>query len=153
MVYKWKSGARIKGNAQEAGELFEQLSRTEEGLTARTLLEANKLEEAPLHDDYEWNDEAAADKWRLQQSNHFMNSIVAVRFEESDSEDLPEEVRAFHITTEQHKYDPLSIILQSPTKYEALLSTALSELRAFQRKYNTLKELQPVFKAISEVEV
>ena len=37
MVYEWKSGTRIKANAQESGELFEKLSATEEGLTAETL--------------------------------------------------------------------------------------------------------------------
>ena len=65
MVYQWKSGSRIKGNAQESGELFEQLSKTEEGLTARTLLEANRPESAPLHNDYEWNNDIAAEEWRL----------------------------------------------------------------------------------------
>ena len=57
MVYKWKSGARIKGDAQASGELFEQLANTPDGLTARTLLDANIPESAPLHSDYEWNDE------------------------------------------------------------------------------------------------
>ena len=46
-AYKWKSGARIKGDAQASGELFEKLAATEEGLTAETLLQANKPNSAP----------------------------------------------------------------------------------------------------------
>lgn len=150
MVYKWKSGARIKGDAQKSGELFEQLANTPDGLTARTLLDANIPESAPLHSDYEWNDEIAAEKWRLQQSNQFINSITVVMFEEKESEPV-EQPRAFHITTEVHKYEPLTAIIQEPTKYKALLHNALAELSAFERKYKMLKELKLVFKAIEEV--
>ena len=149
MVYQWKSGARIKGNAQEAGELFEQLSATPEGLTAKTLLEANKPEEAPLHSDYEWDDTVAAEEWRLHQSRHFLNSIAIVT--QISEEEEPELVRAFHIVTEAHKYEPIEAIIKEPTKYEALLSNALAELTAFQNKYSTLKELTPIFRAIMEV--
>ena len=150
MVYQWKSGSHIKGNAQEAGELFERLSETEEGLTARTLLEANKPEEAPLHNDYEWDDTTAAEEWRLHQSRHFLNSIAIVTAISEKEE--PEIVRAFHIVTEPHKYEPITAIVREPTKYEALLSNALAELTAFTRKYNTLKELAPVFQAITEAQ-
>lgn len=149
MVYQWKSGSYIKGNAQKAGELFEQLSATEEGLTARTLLDANKPEEAPLHNDYEWNDTIAAEEWRLHQSRHFINSIAIVKSMPDKEE--PELVRAFHIVSEAHKYEPIAAIVEEPDKYEILLNNALSELAAFTQKYNTLKELIPVFKAISEV--
>lgn len=150
MVYKWKSGARIKGDAQASGELFEQLANTPDGLTARTLLDANIPESAPLHSDYEWNDEIAAEKWRLQQSNQFINSITVVMFEEKDGGAV-EQPRAFHITTEVHKYEPLTAIVQEPTKYKALLHNALAELSAFERKYKMLKELKPIFKAFEEV--
>lgn len=149
MVYQWKSGARIKGDAQTSGELFERLSATAEGLTARTLLEASKPESAPLHNDYEWNDEIAADNWRLQQSNHFINSISVVMVSKETNEEM--QVRAFHITTEEHKYDPIELIVQQKDKYTALLSNAKAELETFKRKYNTLKELKPVFEAITEV--
>ena len=77
-AYQWKSGSRIKADPQASGELMERLSETAEGLTARTLLEANRAEGTPLHDDYEWVDEVAAENWRLQQSNHFLNCITTV---------------------------------------------------------------------------
>lgn len=148
-AYTWKSGSRIKGDAQESGELMERLSATEEGLTARTLLEANRAEGTPLHDDYEWIDEVAAENWRLQQSNHFLNCIQTVIVSKETGEEMP--VRAVHITTELHKYEPIEVILQEHDKYEALLRNAKAELETFKRKYNTLKELSPVFAAIEEV--
>ena len=147
MVYQWKSGSRIKANAQASGELFEQLSKTEEGLTAKTLLEANKPKSAPLHADYEWDNKKAAEEWRLHQSRHFINSLSIV----TTVKEKETPVRAFFITTEANKYEPITAIVREENKYNSLLSTALSELKAFERKYNTLTELTPVFEAISEV--
>lgn len=148
MVYEWKSGSRIKGNAQESGELFKQLSETKDGLTAETLLEANKPETAPLHNDYEWNDEKAAHDWRLHQSRHFINSIAINIAEEGETEIV---VRAFHITTEESKYEPITAIIKEESKYNKLLQTALAELEAFKRKYSTLIELATVFEEIGKV--
>lgn len=150
MVYKWKSGARIKGDAQASGELMEELSVSEEGLTARTLLEANIPEGAPLHNDYEWDDSIAADKWRLQQSNQFIASLTVVVFEDKGDE-TTDQPRAFHITTQEHSYDSLNVILSEPSKYEAMLQSAKAELNTFKRKYEILKELQPVFNAIKKI--
>jgi hypothetical protein len=148
-AYKWKSGSRIKADAQKSGELFEQLSNTSEGLTARTLLNANIPEDAPLHSEYEWDNEKAADSWRLHQSRHFINSIAIVTVSAKTKEET--EVRAFHIVTEPHTYEPLTTIIQNPVKHEKLLDNAKAELLAFERKYKELKELTPVFKAIEEV--
>lgn len=152
-AYKWKSGARIKGDAQASGELFEKLAATEEGLTAETLLEANKPKSAPLHNDYEWSDKKAAHEWRLHQSRNFIHSIVTVEVQEDQNTAQPEPQRAFFITTEKHKYEPLAVIVKEQSKYDRLLETALSELLAFKRKYEALKELQPVFDAMKEVKV
>ena len=93
-AYTWKSGSRIKADAQKAGELMQKLSQTEEGLTAETLLNANKPEDAPLHNDYEWNDETAANEWRLHQSRHFINSVILCDVVSEDGEGSAEPVRA-----------------------------------------------------------
>lgn len=148
-AYTWKSGSRIKADAQKAGELMEQLSQTEDGLTAETLLNANKPEEAPLHNCYEWDDSKAAVEWRLHQSRHFINSIVTVQVQEGQ-EEQPETMRAFFVTTEKSKYEPLHAIVKEKSKYEAMLDTALSELIAFKRKYAQIKALQPIFEAIDK---
>ena len=60
-------------------------------------------------------------------------------------------VRAFFITTEASKYEPLTAIVENKSKYETLLSAAKSELKSFKNKYNTLKELTTVMQAINNV--
>lgn len=149
MVYKWKTGSRIKADPSKSGELFEQLESSDEGLTAQSLLNANIPEEAPLHNDYEWDNEKAAEEWRLHQSRHFINSLIMLSVMPDTEQQA--QIRAFHITTEQHRYDSIQTIITSEDKYNTLLRNALSELSAFVHKYNTIQALQPVFVAIQQV--
>lgn len=146
MVYQWKSGSRIKANPEEAGKQFEELAETV-GLTAETVLDANRPEDAPLHEEFEWRDDIAAEEWRKQQARHLINCICF----SVEKQDGNEQVRAFFTTTETNGYESLEAIVIVENKYKSLLSKALSELSAFERKYSTLKELKPVFDAIKEV--
>lgn len=147
MIYQWKSASYIKADAQKAGEQFERLAQTEEGLTPQSVLDANRDEGTPLHDSFEWDDSAAAEKYRINQAGHFIRCILKV----SESETKEEPHRAFFVTTEVHRYEPIEEIVSIHTKYEKLLDTAYSELLAFKRKYESLKELKPVFDSIEQL--
>ena len=147
MVYKWKSCSYIKADAQLAGEQFAQLAQTDEGLTPQSVLDANRDEGTPLHDSFEWDDSAAAEKYRINQAGHFIRCILKV----SESETKEEPHRAFFITTEVHRYEPIEEIISIHTKYEKLLDTAYSELLVFKRKYESLKELKPMFDFIDSL--
>lgn len=144
MVYQWKQASYIKADANVAGKMCEQLERTV-GLTAKSLLDANRPENAPLHNEFEWNDSKAAEQYREQQARHIINCLCIVP--ESNDE---QPVRAF-FTIAQSQYENLSVLLSTQEKTDSLLNMALRELRSFQNKYSTLKKLQPVFDAIEKV--
>lgn len=144
MVYQWKQASYIKADANVAGKMCEQLEQTV-GLTAKTLLDANRPENAPLHDEFEWNDSKAAEQYREQQARHIINCLCIAP--ESNDE---QPVRAF-FTIAQPRYESLSVLLSTQEKTDSLLDMALRELRSFQNKYSTLKKLQPVFDAIEKV--
>lgn len=147
MIYQWKSGARIRADANAAGAQFEALEKSV-GLSAETVLDANRPEDAPLHDEFEWQDDIAAEEWRKHQARHLINCICIT----AESEDEPEApVRAFFKTTESREYENLQTIITHADKRRALLETALRELTAFERKYHTIEALTPVFRAIEEV--
>jgi hypothetical protein len=146
MVYQWKSGSRIKANPEEAGKQFEELAETV-GLTAETVLDANRPENAPLHGEFEWRDDIAAEEWRKHQARHLINCICYT----VEHQDNNAQVRAFFTTPETNGYESLEAIVTVENKYNSLLVKAMQELSAFERKYSTLKELKPVFDAIKEV--
>lgn len=143
MVYQWKKASYIKADANVAGQMCEQLEQTV-GLTAKSLLDANRPKEAPLHGEFEWDDSKAAEQYREQQARHIINCLC-VKPERSDQEP----VRAF-FTISQPSYENISVILQSAEKHSSLLDLALKELNAFKVKYNTLTQLEPVFEAIDK---
>ena len=148
MVYQWKNSAYIKADANVAGKMCEELERTV-GLTAETMLEANRAESAPLHSEFEWDDEIAAEGYRLQQARHIINCLC-IRQEDAKKEPI----RAFfRVDTASSSYESLDVIIRQEDKYAALLKAAGNELKAFKKKYAALKELEELFKLIDDLEV
>ena len=145
MVYKWKDAARIKSDAQTAGEICEKLERNG-GLTAKRLVDESRPEDAPLHKEFEWDDATAAEAYREEQARYIIRSIVI------QPEPTKNEVaRAFFQGSEQKVFESLPIILSDAKKTNALLDMALRELKAFELKYSTLSQLATVFEAIKKV--
>lgn len=145
MVYRWKLPGVIPVDAQTAGEELQRIYEERGGLSPAYIVDESRDTSAPLHPCFEWDNEAAAEKYRQTQAAQIVRSIVTV--EETGSS--PQEVRAFvHV---QEKYHPISVVVNSEEKMEELLKTALAELQAFRRKYSTLSQLAPVMKAIDEV--
>ena len=146
MVYQWKTAACIKADAQAAGEQFEMLERTV-GLTAENVLEANRADSTPLHNEFEWQDDIAAEKYRLHQAGNLIRFICIA----SETEQQPTPIRAFLKTETAQPYKSLNVIMQSADDYAAMLNRAKNELRAFADKYSTLSELDAVIDAINSV--
>lgn len=143
MVYQWKSASRVKADPNAAAEQFEQLTQTV-GLTQQTVLDANRPEDAPLHNEFEWSDAEAAELYRLHQAGHLIRSLVIVPEHEEPKDGKqaePVQVRAYFPI--QGTFQPVTAIVREPDKYELLLAQAKSEMAAYLNKYNTLKELQP----------
>lgn len=147
MVYKYAPGSHIKTDPNITGRMCEELEKTEDGLTAQTLLDANRPKDAPLHREFEWDDAAAAEAYRLDQARYILRSLVIV-----PSEDKPKETVRAIFTIGEGRYESIRTILATPEKKSALLVVALRELEAFKRKYATLEELALVFNAIKETE-
>lgn len=143
MVYKWKEGSRHKVSAQIAGEVCAELEERGE-LSAQNLVEVSRPEDAPLHEEFEWNDDVAAELWRTNQAQHIISHITL-------KSETQTPVRAFfNLEVKSPIYESLNAIVKHEDKYATLLQTALRELEAFQRKYLMLSELDKVMEAIEE---
>lgn len=145
MVYKWKIPGVMPVDAQTAGEEIGRLYQSKGRILPEDVVEASKDESAPLHPCFEWNDTVAAHKYRCGQAASLIRLIVAEDYSASSSEN----VRAFVHT--QDSYKPISVVVNSQDQMSELLRSALAELSAFRKKYQSLSELSPVFEAIEEV--
>ena len=149
MIYKWKNFS-YKTSASVAGEVCEELDRTI-GLTPANLVDASRPEEAPLHNEFEWDDHVAAEEFRRTQAR-LMISNLSIVIEEHKAEPI----RAFFSLQSGFRknfgtYESTVAIMNDDQKREKLLDTAKRELEAFRKKYQILTELSDVFAAIDEI--
>lgn len=143
----WKTPKLFKADPEK---VYEELQTLDE-ITPDSVLELARNENSVLHNEIDWNDRTAAEKWRKQQARLIVCNLV-VKVEERKEEE-PVTVRLFHnIDSDKGKtYEPITVIVKDEDKYKNLLDQAKRELHSFQVKYHSLKELEPVFKAINEL--
>lgn len=153
MIYQWKQEARVKVDAQAAGEELERIRTWRNGrLDAKDVVEASRDPGAPLHGAFEWRDDVAASAYRVEQAKYVIRSIEVV-VDPADVEARP--VRAFVsvVRDEDRSYTSVSHALADTDLRRQVLTTALKELEAWRNRYAELVELAKVFAAIEEARV
>src|ERR1017187_2447878 len=147
MVYKFKEGSRLGGDAQKAGEALEDI-RKGSGLTARTVVSAASVEDNYLHRYFTWDDSEAAQKQRLNEARTVMACACVVQL----TAEQKSPVRAFvAIGGKDDRYIPNQTALSQLSLRERMLTQALGDLEAFRGRYSHVEELARVFAAIEEV--
>lgn len=120
-------------------------------LTPQDVLDDARNPNSPLHQFFEWDDNAAAEQHRLEQARGLIRSVVAIYVRE----DKPAvRTRAFvhvpdpgapHYRTADHAMS------QERTR-KMVLQRALRELQAWRKRYRDLQEFAAVFAAADETE-
>lgn len=144
MVYQWKTNSRVKTSANVAGAVLSDLE-SKNSLTPKALLDVSRPVDAPLHNEFEWDDGIAAEKYRESQAAYIIRSIEVVREDK-------EPVRAFFkVKQDEPSYQRIDAIVSSKSSYESLLDMAKKEMQSFIKKYSDLEELRPVIDAMSNI--
>lgn len=91
MVYQFKPGSRLKGDAATVATHLEKIANKNAGdLRPEAVVEAARTKRSPLHEFFEWDDSAAAHEYRLTQARHLIRSIEVITVDDGDR------VNAFH---------------------------------------------------------
>lgn len=147
-TYRWRTGTRVKGDAQTVGEWLESLRVAYGSLTAEIVVREARGRKSPGHGLFEWDNAAAGEAWRLEQARRVMRALeVTVEQRESP-------IRKFVVVREENgddTYQDLIVAMRDGRMRSQVLDRALSELRAFRRKYAELKELSEVFTVIDKL--
>ena len=141
MAIFWKTNY-YKADPEEA---YKELMTLDE-ITSENVVALAKNENSVIHDEFEWDNEIAGDKWRNHQARQLICNLV-IEVEQPEKKE-PVEVRVLHTTKERHDYKPLQFFMTHEDERQKLLRQAYADLEAFKRKYYTLSELKPVFDAI-----
>ena len=150
---KWKMPGLYPVDANDAHDELESIRMKTGRLDAENVVEESRPETAVLHPCFEWDDSVAAEKYRLQQANGIIRSIIVRQVPVGGGEKQEAiEVRAF-VHIEKENYQPLKIVLADKDLKRDMMRTALRELTSFEEKYRKLElvALDPVFNAIDEV--
>ena len=150
MVYKWKSSYAPSIPAEKVGKVFEKIEKKNGELTPALVLEEARPEKSILHSVFEWRDDVAAEKYRLEQASYLIRAMV---IEVEDETEEPYEVRAYVNVSESTSGSFINInnAFKNTETREIVLKRALDELRAFEKKYASLTQFSKLFEEIHKL--
>lgn len=134
-------------DAREIGILFEKIFPAGQ-ITADLVLEAAKDRKSPLHKFFEWDDKKAAYLWRKDQARKIIRAIVI----DVDGAEVPAYHHVYLEESEDSRYVDQRQARESEELWKQVVSGALKEARAWKARYQTYRQLEPVFTAIDDVE-
>lgn len=113
---------------------------------------AEEHPESELHKCFTWDNDIAADKYRLFEARQIQCNLK-ITYTKDDSESKPQMIRAFFRTDTKPEsgYKQTVNILRNENEYQGMLLVAKNELKSFERKYAMLTELEDIFKLIREL--
>ena len=156
MEVSWKRGTQFRVDPQVAYQQIEGIRAKNDGsATAELLLHKAKTKANPLHDEFEWDNEAAAHQHRLSRARIMLRSFMVLRTDLKT--DRPQ--RVYEVVREQekthgrikHVYKTTDDIMKDVDLRAELLGRALKELVSLRNRYRDLQELAIVLRAIDEL--
>ncbi len=141
----WKVKGFFKADAET---VYKEITALGDSFSPEQIVEAAKDKNTELHKCFTWDDTVAAENWRKHQARMLVAQLV-IRTETTDNE--PVAVRVIASTNVRNEYKPVVKVLEVEQDYADLLARAVAELKAFQQKYKTIKELREIFEAIDEL--
>lgn len=163
-IFQFRDGSQINGDAQEIGKRLDALRARPDGLTPASVVRDARNIRSVLHQYFEWDDTAAAHKFRVDQASRLIRSVQVVYVDSGPTpircvsaftrDPQMHPVRAFVSITRpdgSRKYESTAVAMNEPALRRQVLERAHAELAAFAKKYRDLQELADVFAALDRV--
>ncbi|HYF57309.1 MAG TPA: hypothetical protein VEA41_23880 [Salinarimonas sp.] len=149
--YGWRPGSHISLDPQRAGEELDRLRTRHNGqLTPETVVAQARDPKSSLHPHFEWDDSAAAEKWRESQAGQLIRSLTVDITRSNIAE--PRHIRAF-VNVERDNdrhYVSVAHAMSDADLRRQVLQRAFAELEAWRARHAELTELARIFAAIDE---
>jgi len=126
-------------------------------LNPHDVVDAARHEDNPLHRYFEWDDNAAAEAYRLAQAAGLIRRVklTILRSDANTRTVKVSTTRGFQSRPSMRHaeggYEPVDHIYADPDKRRELLARILRDLVAYRERYAELSELQSVWMAVDEV--
>lgn len=154
-VYTWNAN-RSHPNVDAAivGRTIESIVQRHGRCAPSTLVKEAQPEDSPLHALFTWDDTAAAANWRTHEARRIINAIT-VRVQTNKGEvEAPAFVSVGRIKDNAEHgtgYRPLNVVIADRNFRAEALQTALAELNAIRRRYQAIRDLDPVWESLARI--
>lgn len=149
-----RPGRKLEGMSPLAVNELKSLAEKHGGLLrAADIVEAAKSEDSILHSRFEWDDTAAAERFRLVQARALIS--VCVQYVTTGKSSVPTKVFV-SLSTDRTKrdgeagYRTLVEVIGDDDLRNQMLMDSLQQMTHFQEKYKNLQELRDVFLAMDK---
>jgi hypothetical protein len=139
-------GYRFKGDASKVANEIRSIG---DDVTPQQIVEYAKDENTELHKCFTWDNNVAAEKWRLQEARQIVVCLRITKEENEVKTNTP--IRVFYKTDDDGGYKPTQVIVKNADEYEKLLNRVTNELKTFRNKHKNLIEFEEVWSAIDNI--
>lgn len=148
--YTWRREVASMFKGANAQKCAEEIFEIGDQIDPKQIVDKARDENTELHRCFEWDDEKAAEKYRITQARTVLRCLVFVPNEEET--DQKKQLSIAYRTIDSASYETTRFIFKNEDSHAKLVKTALLELQRFQEKYSFLSELKVVFEAIESLE-
>jgi len=150
----WKEGARVKVKAETAHRELERIKKDNEGkLRARDIVYNSKPKNAPLHNEFEWNTQQAAQKYREDQARYVVR-VLKVEHEKEKEEDIAIVTRAYVQVEDEdgdRSYTTMAHALSDAELKHQVLYKAHKALVSAKREISEISELSKELEKLDQI--
>jgi hypothetical protein len=169
-AYQWRRGSRFKIKAGAAAAELERIRALHEGIvTPQAVVDASRPENAPLHREFEWRDDVAAERFRQEQARKMIGALMVVLTDPRDvsvsveptrvfipvypsakqSERVAQEVRVVTGQPAQPGgYAHFKSIYSNEVLRQDRRAQALADLRGWRRRFRDVENLMALFEEL-----
>ena len=149
MIFEWKAGSRYSIGAQIAAERLMQIKDDNGSLTPRAVVDDATHDNSPLHKCFEWDNEKAADAFRLEEARRLIGSIIVAQVDDAP---VSKETRAFvHTNIEGPRYEAIQVAVQQADMRAEILGRAQQEIKLWRARYAAYSEFAQLHGAIDRL--
>lgn len=158
---EWRGGRTFRASPVVAHNTIEMIRKVTGTVTPAALVDASRSEDAPLHEEFEWDDNTAAEGFRRGQARQILNHLLVVYRSDTSKESRPtrayvamRSVAAEARTEDDDKtegYTDVQTIMQNPQLRRRYIVSVLREIAAWRRRHADIVELSNLFAAIDPV--
>jgi hypothetical protein len=157
--YAWRDGSRFRVSADAAAKELEQCADESGYIVPQLVVNRARSADSPLHPEFEWNDEIAAEEQR-KHTARVMAGMLVMTVKRADAEPIVVntevvkqpvvQTRALvHIShSDKSGYRWISDVQRTESDHMYLLGQARRDAQTFILKYGSLREVSSIIAAI-----